>query len=282
MKHICSICVLFMLISLTGCYTPEPGNPSDLFIREGTVAVFNTDTLDPKFNVATFQFPASYSSSGNLPNDSKFSKGPWEFSEEDFPLPDYTTKYRFIQPPNSIQVGDFLVDSIFLDRLIPQNSSVFVQMKGKFTRLNVNLGADDANVFEQWIASQRNLANADLICKQLKEQAKKFGDNDLGSRYSIIATHPDPGFPAYTYPNNWPSAKQIGQFLPPFKRVFGGDLNTYITEFKLGEVFYYEAVNGVNFYVLVSNLREGVLSPQLERATFKFSEAINCIICNPL
>jgi hypothetical protein len=116
----------------------------------------------------------------------------------------------------------------------------------------------------------------------LAEQAKKYGESDLGSRYSIIATHPDPGFPTYTYPVNWPSAKQIGQFLPPFKRVFGGDLNTYLTEFKLGEVFYYEAVNGVNFYVLVSNLREGVLTPQLERATFKFSEAINCIICNPL
>lgn len=282
MKKILSAYVLFLMMSLTGCFTPEPGNPSDLFIREGTVAVFNSDVNAAKFNVATFQFPASYNSSGNLPNDSKFSKGPWEFSEVNFPLPEYTTNYRFLQPPNSIQVGDFLVESIFLDIIVPQNSSVFIQMKGKFTRLNVNLGTDDAKVFEQWIASQRNVANADLICKQLAEQAIKYGESDLGSRYSIIATHPDPGFPTYNYSVNWPSAKQIGQFLPPFKRVFGGDLNTYLTEFKLGEVFYYEAVNGVSFYVLVSNLREGVLTPQLERATFKFSEAINCIICNPL
>ena len=283
MKHILSIIAFMALIALGGCYTPETGAPVDTLIREGTVAVFNSDIADPKFNIATFRFPASFVSSGSLPNDSRFNQGPWQFTESEFPLPGYTTTYRFDQPPNSIQEGDFLIDTILIDNFNALNSVVRLRMRGKFFRLNEFVPFDDAKAFENWIDNRKNANNANDLCIQYTEQAVRYGETNNGSSFSIVATHPDPLLPTYTYPSPWPVAKNTGLILPPFKRTISGDLDTYTTDLRLGEVFYYEAVNGVKFYVLVSNLRAGILSPQLLRATFKFSEAVNsCTTCDPL
>lgn len=152
MKHIFSIIAFIALIALGGCYTPEPGSPTSLetLVREGTVAVFNSDITDPKFNIATFRFPASFVSSGSLPNDARFNFGAWQFTESEYPLPGYTTTYRFDQPPNSIQEGDFLVDTILIDNINPLNSIVRLRMRGKFYRLNQFIAFDDANAFENW------------------------------------------------------------------------------------------------------------------------------------
>ncbi len=285
MKYILSIIAFMTLISLGGCYTPEPGSPTSLetLVREGTVAVFNSDITDAKFNIATFRFPASFVSSGSLPNDSRFNQGAWQFTENAFPLPGYTTTYRFDQPPNSIQEGDFLVDTILIDNLNVLNSTVRLRMRGKFLRLNEFIPFDDANAFETWINNKKNELNANALCEQYTQQAISYGETNNGSSFSIIATHPDPLLPTYTYPAPWPTAKNTGLILPPFKRSIAGNLDTYTSDLRLGEVFYYEAVNGVKFYVLVSNLRTGILSPQLLRATFKFSEAVNsCTTCDPL
>jgi hypothetical protein len=70
--------------------------------------------------------------------------------------------------------------------------------------------------------------------------------------------------------------------MPPFKRLPADDMDTYTAEFGLGEVFYYMAENGNNFFVSVSNIRESLLTPGLKRVTFKFAEAYYCTICNPL
>ncbi len=283
MKHIFSIIAFMALIALGGCYTPETGAPVDTLIREGTVAVFNSDTSDSKFNIATFRFPASFASSGSLPNDSRFNQGPWQFTESEFPLPGYTTTYRFDQPPNSIQEGDFLVDTILIDNINPLNSIVRLRMRGKFYRLNQFIAFDAADSFNVWINRKKNEVNANDLCIQYSEQATRYGETNNGASFSIIATHPDPLLPTYTYPSPWPVAKNTGLILPPFKRNLSSDLDTYTTDLRLGEVFYYEAVNGVKFYVLVSNLRAGILPPQLLRATFKFSEAVNsCTTCDPL
>ena len=156
-------------------------------------------------------------------------------------------------------------------------------MRGKFLRLNEFIPFDDANAFETWINNKKNELNANALCEQYTQQAISYGETNNGSSFSIIATHPDPLLPTYTYPAPWPTAKNTGLILPPFKRSIAGNLDTYTSDLRLGEVFYYEAVNGVKFYVLVSNLRTGILSPQLLRATFKFSEAVNsCTTCDPL
>ncbi len=288
MKHIYIPIVALAMSLFSGCYTPEPAGPSEPLIREATLAEFNTIVTGPtkvpdaKFNISTYKFPSNMNSSGSLPNDYKYQDGPWEFVEENFPLPDYTTVYTFNEPPNSLLVGDILVDSIYIDNLNAQNSTVSLRFKGKFARMTDNILTDQADTFAKWIKDFRDQNNADVVCRQLSVQAKPFGDISLGSLFSIVATNPKGTPQTYTYPTNWPTATQIGRFLPPFKRVISDDLGSYSAQFKLGDIFYYEAENGVKFFVLVSNIRQGVLPPQLERVTFKFSEAINCIICNPL
>jgi hypothetical protein len=119
-------------------------------------------------------------------------------------------------------------------------------------------------------------------CDQFEKLALKYGDIKIGRLYTIKAFNPTGNPQNYEYPNNWPSTKTIGQFMPPFKRLPADDMDTYTAEFGLGEVFYYMAENGNNFFVSVSNIRESLLTPGLKRVTFKFAEAYYCTICNPL
>ena len=116
-----SICVL-IFSGCGDCFVPTPIVPNEKpIVREATIAVFNStiDTLNnrtpvPEFNIATFRFPYSSYSSGDLPNNQKFSAGPWTFAEKDYPLTGYTTTYTFNSPPNSLMDGDILVESVTL------------------------------------------------------------------------------------------------------------------------------------------------------------------------
>ena len=293
MKNILYTCIALVLLSLNSCFAPEPLSPesADPIIREATIAVFDPiiDTsinfTSPTFNIATFKFPSSSKSSGSLPNDERFSQGSWFFQESNFPLPGYTTTYNFQEPPNSLQTGDVLVDSIYIHPTNPLLSKVILRFKGKFVRIPrasplLTENADSiATVF-------KNLANDTLRfftgCDQLENQGIEYGDVKIGQLYTITANNPNGTPQNYQFPGNWPSTKTIGQFMPPFKRLPSANMDTYTAEFALGDVFYYSAENGVNFFVSISNIREGLLNPPLRRVTFKFAEAYYCTICNPL
>jgi|GEM_PF-388509 hypothetical protein len=293
MRNILYPFLTIVLLSLNGCFVPEPLSPDEVkpLVREATIAVFNSTTYqinktpDSLFTIATFKFPSSTKSSGSLPNDERFLDGNWTFEDANFPLPGYTTTYDFQEPPNSLQAGDVLVDSIYLHPTNPILSKVILRFKGRFARIpratpQLTEDADSlANVFMQ-------LANDTLRfftgCDQFEKLALKYGDIKIGRLYTIKAFNPTGNPQNYEYPNNWPSTKTIGQFMPPFKRLPADDMDTYTAEFGLGEVFYYMAENGNNFFVSVSNIRESLLTPGLKRVTFKFAEAYYCTICNPL
>lgn len=285
--------IVLLLMSLNGCFVPEPLDPTsaDPIVREATIAVFDSridasiNVTSPTFNIATFRFPSSENSSGSLPNDDRFLNGNWVFKETNFPLPGYTTTCDFQEPPNSLQAGDILVDSIYLHPSNPQLNRVIVRFKGKFVRIPraSPLLTENADV----IASVfKDLANDTLRfftgCDQLDKLGIQYGDLKVGSRFTITANNPEGNPKDYVYPINWPSLKDIGKVMPPFKRLPAEDMDTYTAEFGLGDVFYYTAINGNNFFVVVSNIREGVLNPILRRVTFKFAEAYYCTICNPL
>ena len=295
MKTLYQIFAICMMLLISGCYTPEPLTPDATFplVREGTIAVFNTSVTgtnpvvhDPAFNIATFLFPATYGSSGSLPNDSRFLSGNWEWTESNFPLPDYVTTYSFTEPANSMQVGDFLVDSVSLDAAVPSNSKAILRLKGKFLRL-AQIPAqqtEDAERFRNLVISigKDTVNNPMYKCTVMDSSATMYGDNTVTNLFSIVANNPNGNPTTYTYPSNWPSAKQIGQFMPPFRKLSFGDMTTKTAEFRLGEVFYYRAVNGTAFIVMISNIDQGVLYPNVKRVTFKYAEAFHCTYCTPL
>lgn len=281
-----------LLLSLNGCFVPEPLDPtsSDPIVREATIAVFDSriDTAinytSPTFNIATFRFPSSQNSSGSLPNDQRFLNGNWIFTETNFPLPGYTTTCNFREPPNSLQAGDILVDSIYIDPN-PFLSKVFLRFKGRFVRIPraSPLLTENADTIAMKF---KELANDTLRfftgCDQFEKLGIRYGDVQIGSPFSITANNPNGNPQNYIYPTSWPTIRDIAKVLPPFKRLPAEDMNTYVAEFGLGDVFYYTAENGNNFFVSVSNIREGLLNPPLRRVTFKFAEAYYCTICNPL
>jgi len=292
MKTIMLPFITLLLLSFNGCFVPEPLSPesADPIIREATIAVFDSgiDTAinytSPTFNIATFRFPSSSKSSGDLPNDPRFLKGNWTFKEANFPLPGYTTTCIFQEPPNSLQAGDILVDSIYIDPN-PFLSKAILRFKGKFVRIPRASPVLTENA-DTLAALFKNLANDTLRfftgCDQYEKLGVQYGDVKVGRPYSITANNPN-GIPQnYVYPTNWPTAKDIAKVLPPFKRLPAEDMDTYTAEFGLGDVFYYTAENGNNFFVVVSNIRTGLLNPPLRRVTFKFAEAYYCTICNPL
>jgi len=281
-----------LLLTLNGCFVPEPISPesADPIVREATIAVFDTriDTsinyTSPTFNIATFRFPSNTNSSGDLPNDLRFLNGNWQFEETNFPLPGYTTTCIFQEPPNSLQSGDILVDSIYIDPN-PFLSKAILRFKGRFVRIPKASPIMTENA-DTLAAIFKNLANDTLRfltgCDQLDKLGVQYGDVKVGRPYIITANNPTGTPTDYVYPTNWPTIKDIGKVLPPFKRLPAEDMDTYTAEFGLGDVFYYTAENGNNFFVTVSNIRAGLLNPPLRRVTFKFAEAYYCSICNPL
>jgi len=143
MRNILYPFLTIVLLSLNGCFVPEPLSPDEVkpLVREATIAVFNSTTYqinktpDSLFTIATFKFPSSTKSSGSLPNDERFLDGNWTFEDANFPLPGYTTTYDFQEPPNSLQAGDVLVDSIYLHPTNPLLSKVILRFKGRFARI---------------------------------------------------------------------------------------------------------------------------------------------------
>lgn len=268
------------------CFEPEPILPTTLpIVREATIAEFNSAYLgtapSPEFNIATYSFPLHDQSSGSLPNDERFSKGVWEFTEYHYQLRGLKTNYRFLAPPNSMIAGDFVVDSIDL-----VSGTAFVRMKGKMHRLPQlpALHTDDAHVFaseiERFIDTSF-VPSGSSVCSFLDAQAVKYGTTTpmvAGSSYQITVTDLNNAPTAYSFPANWPTDSH-GQPLPPVKWSKSADIEYYQVALREGDWFYYKAENSMSFFVLVTSIGQGTLPPYIRRLTFKFSESYGCYDC---
>ena len=283
-----SICVL-IFSGCGDCFVPTPIVPNEKpIVREATIAVFNStiDTLNnrtpvPEFNIATFRFPYSSYSSGDLPNNQKFSAGPWTFAEKDYPLTGYTTTYSFNSPPNSLMDGDILVESVTLPP-ISLEPETRLRFKGDVFPINTSLKTDDANIFATYVQNlgkQSNPGSNLAFCAFYDASALAYKQDSTGNNYSIVASNPTGNPKTFTFPSSWPLNIKTLSVLPPFRNVIANDLSNYSVRFNIGDVFYYKAQNGTNFFVLISNIQEGVLAPKVRRVTVKFAEAYKCEEC---
>lgn len=275
-------------VSLTACccYQPEPLEPTTLpIVREATLAEFdnryNGNSPSPTFNIATFKFPSTERSSGDLPNDQRFEDGPFIVSNADYPVNGAITTARFQTPPNSMIAGDWVVDRITLQ----PTPVAYVRVRGWLHRLPANplLMTDDAGVFAREIAAYNDTMQTNpgrTVCETLYDRSLLYGTADVDNQVTAAQiTVTESGAPSaqWSYPTSWPTRN--GSILPALRSPVINDVGYYTIQMRVGEWYFYRAVNGASFFVLVSAVREGELSPFVRRITFKFSESYQCYNC---
>lgn len=281
---ILSIAVTAAVLTSCCCFEPEVSDATGtIIVREVTLAEFNStmngNTPDPRFSIAMFKFPGSVSSSGDLPNDSRFSNGMWTSATADYPARGLTSYYVFSTPPNKMLSGDFLAADV---RSTLREADLRVRGKLYMLPANPALLSDDASTFanelRKFIASQQPPAGQTL-CQMLDSKAIDFGTTVVADAIGYDSMYVKKSNGADTnivYPTNWVTDSK-GNLLPPIKSV--DDVRTYEITLKPGDWFYYKAVNGMSFYVLVSNIQAGILPPYIDRITFKYAEAYGCPDC---
>lgn len=291
MRHLAIIgsqVMLSVLLVSCCCFEPVPVDPkSTPIVREATIAEFNSQFVGtdpaPSFNIATFKFPASTASSGDLPNDDRFLKGPWTFTQTNYPLRGLTTNYLFRSPSNSLLAGDVIVDTIFIS---PLDTVAMIRVRGSLFRLppNASLRTDDARVVVTEIEDFYRTATPDpgkSICATLDARAVKYGTDTMSAQTDYSITVTDNGQPTtITYPASWPTDSR-GNLLPPIKQPLTADIGYYTLAMRTGDWFYYRAVNGMSFFVVVTNIQRGTMPPFIQRMTIKFAESYGCENCTP-
>ncbi len=286
--HRSLLAVLAATVTGCCCFEAVPVDPSTPpIVREATIAEFNSEVVGnapaPTFNIATFKFPASDASSGDLPNDNRFVTGQWAFTQTNYPLRGLTTAYAFRSPSNSLIAGDLLVDTIMISAA---DTVAMIRVRGALLRLPPNpaLRTDDARVVATEIQSFVAAATPDpgkSLCATLDGRATPYGTGTIGAQsdYSMIVLQD--GQPTnYVYPSNWPLDSR-GNPLPPVKQPLTGDLGYYTLAMRTGDWFYYRAVNGMSFYVVITNIQRGATQPFIQRLTIKFAESYQCEDCQP-
>jgi hypothetical protein len=268
------------------CFEPIPVDPQVTpIVREATIAEFNSQfigaTPAPSFNIATFKFPASTASSGDLPNDNRFLSGPWKFLQTNYPLRGLTTNYTFRSPSNSLLAGDIIVDTIIISAI---DTVAMIRVRGSLYRLPSNsaLRTDDAQVVVSEIKKFYSTATPDpgkSICATLDAKAVEFGTDTMSPQTDYLIDVVENGQPtSYVYPTNWPTDSK-GNLLPPIKQPLTNDIGYYTLAMRLGDWFYYRAINGMSFIVVVTNIQRGTMPPFIQRMTIKFAESYGCENC---
>lgn len=291
MRAFLNYCLAFslpVLLVSCCCFEPVPVDPQTTpIVREATIAEFNSRFVgaspDPSFNIATFKFPASTASSGDLPNDDRFLKGPWSFVQDNYPARGLTTNYTFRSPSNSLLAGDIIVDTIIIS---PVDTVAMIRVRGSLFRLppNPDLRTDDAQVVVAEIQDFYRTAQPDpgeSICATLAGKAIIYGTDTTSSQTDYTIEVTDGGQPtSYSYPANWPTDSK-GNILPPIKQPLTSDIGYYTLPMRIGDWFYYRAVNGMSFFVVVTNIQRGTMPPFIQRMTLKFAESYGCENCTP-
>jgi hypothetical protein len=168
----------------------------------------------------------------------------------------------------------------------PADTVALIRVRGSLLRLPPNpaLRTDDAQVVVSEIERFYATATPDpgkSICATLDDQAIKYGTDTMSAQtdYTIVVT--DAGQPtSLTYPSNWPTDSR-GNLLPAIKQPLTDDIGYYTLAMRLGDWFYYRAINGMSFIVVVTNIQRGTMPPFIQRMTIKFAESYGCENCQP-
>lgn len=271
------VSALSVLLAACGCPELTTGPVQDPRVYNQTITEFNAgwnppadpnNVADrgspvPRYSIATFQFPADASSSGQFPNDDRFSGGLGiELDRERFTNAadgrSYTALMLNPTPSNRELQGDIMVVSVDLST---NPRTARLRFSGRLFRFNESLSSGSATDFIEFI---RRNANTETQLSQLRGVAS-VGGAGLGSPSS-------PGTDIIVIDS---LGREVTNVLIPDDvrdRLSSSDVETYYDiTVEIGEVYYYVADNGVEFAIHIEDIFEASLAPNQRRVTIKFA-----------
>lgn len=290
-----SLALCLGLFGCCECPLQEEGNPVVVCnVREATITEF-ISTLDsataiidgaptvvytpvPEYSVHTFEFPADFSSSGELttdeenfdPLEGKFEiivaidPNSFEVGGENFfaAIVDDT-------PANSDIVGDILVSGVLLPPP-PAEAEATIRVYGKLAKHDSNFTSENSATY---CAFAQGIIDRDEL-DDLRDNLREYGFNSPGltgtqRTYDVIAD-----FDSFVTLDS--DGQRVDSPLAPLsnRMNLANRVNTSESivdiEIRIGEVYYYEARNGLRFLFVITNIAERLDNPLKKRVSIMY------------
>lgn len=250
------------------CLTFEATPNQNPQVREATITEFNPNynadsTPVSRYSIHSFAFPASDETSGTLPDDSRFNHfgGRVVLGEVKYNSPvdgsPRTVRVSTNSVPNDSIVGDVMVVSVSLG----PPATARLRFKGSLGTISPPLNpSGSATDFVNYVKQH---AGTD---QQINALAGAASDNGSG-----LGSSSNPAI-------NVEVLNALGQ---PVSEALPADVQAQVdafsagTEFvevtvNIGEVYYYKAASGQEYAVLIEDIFQGSLAPNLQRVTLKY------------
>lgn len=248
----------------TKIITMEKFNPNFTISYDSTKNEYIT-TLDSTYNISVFLFPMEKSSSGSFPNDTRFS-GSSQISIAKLPFvadnKNYYASILDLYPTNSELVGDILVVNVN-----PLLSTAQLRFYGSLNRMTTNFYSENSQEFCDYVKA--NIGDINTALKNKMQygdglpNAQKYNYasaviNVIDERGNIIGAVGSPNVP-----------QPPPDVLTELQKL--GTSKTYVDlTVSTGEVYVYEAKNGLRFVFVVSEIRQSTIIPFRKRVSIMF------------
>jgi hypothetical protein len=269
------LATMAVLLSSCGCPELTTGPIQDPRVYNQTITEFNAgwnppaDPLDPtdpgtpvaRFSISTFEFPANSASSGNFPNDPRFSNGRGIVLDTE-PFKDNAKSYRAElvnrSPSNDLLQGDVMVVSV---DLASNPHTAHLRFSGNLFRFPDVLPSGSATAFIDYI---KQYAHTEEQLQALRGEALPYGltiaTTSPAKLDTIVVDSLGREVTGIAIPNDTRSKLSTSQV-----SIY------YDVTVEIGQVYYYIAKNGVEFAVHIEDIFEGSLAPNQRRITIKFA-----------
>jgi hypothetical protein len=304
---------LFLLISagfLTSCCPEFVFETNvDTRVREVTITRFNptfTTVPAPDYSVHTFRFPSDIQSSGDLPNDFRVQNG--QVLTREVPIIGTTLRLRMTTqyPQNSLLNSDIIVIGTggqgtanarallrfggTLEGPLATSTEPLSLLAGVPRRFTFSA---DANLFGQRV---RDIIPTQAAVQAVNTIASQFGATMTNRRtqtinapvgtvqWTILSVD---GGTVFTSNNTTALLSQLQTILTTAGSTLTGQsviqqFETTDIEVAVGDYYYYRAINGLEFILLIEDVRQSTATPFLQRVTIKFAQAIPSGSCPPV
>ncbi len=261
--------LILLLYSCCDCPLDPTRNPIICKVREVTITEFNpginkiNDTTFipvPEYSIHTYRFPQSDASSGTLPNDERFA------DKEIIPIASIPAGegYRAVildkYPINNDLKSDIMVISAD-----PVAQSAVLRFGGFLQKLNLKFMSENAREFCEFIEAHRSQIDngfSDLAQYGKGIQGSTTSTYNIGNIDIIDATGQivtsQTGLDRL-------SQEQIANLL---RIVNDNNVNVFV---EIGDVFVYQAIDGIRFIFTIADVRRGTFDPQKRRVSIMFN-----------